>query len=107
MHRVVFLLVSTLAFVHADDITLRDGKVYKDAKVLSHDATTITILYAEGGATLPIANLSDDLQKKFGGNSDQASETQASDKGDNWKGYRKAQDKYVLVNGQLVTRAAA
>ena len=108
MPRVILILVLALTFVRADDITLRDGKIYKDAKVVSHDAINVTILYADGGATFPIAKLPDDLQKKFGLESGQPTDPQTgADKALDWSGYRKAQDKYVSVNGQLVARASA
>jgi hypothetical protein len=108
MSRVILILVLALASARADDITLRDGKIYKDAKIISHDATTITILYADGGATLSIVKLPDDLQKKFGFKSGQASDSQAvTDQASDWSGYRKAQDKYVSVNGKLLMRTSA
>ena len=109
MHRIILILAFTLAFTRADDITLRDGTVYKNAKVIGHDATTVTILYADGGATLPIAKLPDELQKKYGDDSEEAAAEPQSeaDKSAEWKNYRQAQDKYVVVNGKLVPRNTA
>jgi hypothetical protein len=49
----------------AEDITLTDGTVYKGATILHHDAATATILYDDGGAAVPIAKLSADLQKRL------------------------------------------
>ena len=64
----LFLIIffASALLLHADDITTSDGKVYKGATILKHDAATATILYADGGATLEIAKLSPELQKKLG-----------------------------------------
>jgi len=112
MYRGIFILVLTLTFVRADDLTLSDGTIYKNAKIVSHDKTNITILYADGGATLPIAKLPADLQKKFGFDSDStAISDPATDKTEQkkieWNNYRKALDKYVALNDKLVLRDAA
>lgn len=61
----VILLVA-IGLVRADDLTTRDGKVYKGYKVLSHDAGFITIIYADGGGKIPLSNLPDALQKQYG-----------------------------------------
>ena len=50
---------------YAEDITLQNGKVYKDATILKHDAVTATILYADGGAGVPISQLSPEIQKRL------------------------------------------
>lgn len=115
MYRVFTLLLLTTVLIHADDIKLRDGTVYKDAKVVSHNATAITILYANGGATIPLAKLPDDLQKKYGYDADAAANfvgpspvsNGASGKAAEWSKYRQALDKYVQVEGKLVSREAA
>ena len=49
----------------AEDITLNNGTVYKDATILKHDAVTATILFSDGGAAVPISDLSPDLQKRL------------------------------------------
>ncbi len=66
MFRVILILILTVTFIRADDLKLRDGTLYKDVKIVSHDATSVTILYADGGLTLPMAKLPDDFQKKLG-----------------------------------------
>ena len=61
-----FLSILALATVQAEDLKTRDGKVYHDYKVLGHDAGYLTILYSEGGGKIPLSELPDDLQKKYG-----------------------------------------
>jgi hypothetical protein len=65
MKFLLFFAVSVIA-VRAADIVTTDGKTYKDATIVKHDAVTATILDSEGGATVPLAKLSPDLQKKLG-----------------------------------------
>lgn len=50
----------------AEDITTRDGRTFKDVKILNHDAAAIEIMNSTGVVRLPLANLPDDVQKKFG-----------------------------------------
>jgi hypothetical protein len=50
-----FFVVSTLAL--ADDITLKDGTVFKDAKVIGHDQKSVTIRFASGVAMVDIAKV--------------------------------------------------
>ena len=59
----VFLCASA---ARADDITLTDGTVYKNAKILNHDAVNATILYADGGVTVPISKLPKATQTALG-----------------------------------------
>jgi hypothetical protein len=65
MKLLIFLVLSTVV-AQAVDITTTDGKVYKDATIVKHDAVTATILYSDGGATVPLAKLGPDLQKQLG-----------------------------------------
>jgi hypothetical protein len=65
MKFLIFLVLSTVV-AQAADITTTDGKVYKDATIVNHDAVTATILYSDGGATVPLAKLGPDLQKQLG-----------------------------------------
>jgi hypothetical protein len=51
--------------LHAEDWTTTDGKVYKGVKVMKLEPDAVTILYSEGGALVPLATLSPDLQEKF------------------------------------------
>jgi hypothetical protein len=60
------LVALTASFTHADDITTTDGKVYKNATILSHTVTSAMIESDNGGAIVPLANLPADLQKKLG-----------------------------------------
>lgn len=53
-------------FLCADDLTTRDGTVYKNYTVLSHDDGFLTIMYADGGGKIPLSNLPDALQKQYG-----------------------------------------
>lgn len=57
------LLVLT---AHAEDLHTRDGTVYYNYKVIGHDAESITIIHSEGGGKVPLSQLPDDLQKKYG-----------------------------------------
>jgi hypothetical protein len=66
----LFILLSAVAC--ADDLVTRDGKVYHDYKVLGHDAGFITIMYSDGGGKIPLSELPDDLQQKYGYNKVQA-----------------------------------
>ena len=51
--------------LHAEDWTTTDGKVYKDVKVMKLEPDAVTILYSEGGALVPLATLSPELQEQF------------------------------------------
>ncbi len=64
----LFFAVSFGLLAHADDLVTRDGTVYHDYKVLGHDAGFLTIMYSDGGGKIPLSNLPDDLQKKYGYN---------------------------------------
>jgi hypothetical protein len=63
---ILFLAIVALTAVRAEALTTRDGNVYHDYKVLSHDAGFLTILDREGGGKIPLSDLPDDLQKKYG-----------------------------------------
>jgi len=67
MGRILLLLagVAICTGLRAEDIPLTDGTVYKNATILHHDAATVTILYADGGAAVPISRLPADLQKRL------------------------------------------
>lgn len=64
---IAFFLISILT-LHAEDFTAKDGKVYKNFKVLSHDEGFITILYADGGGKIALSNLPEGMQKQYGYN---------------------------------------
>lgn len=63
--RAMLLFWVCLLGLHASDLTTRDGKVYKDFKILSHDAGFITIIYADGGGKIPLSNLPEALQIQY------------------------------------------
>ncbi len=62
------VLAATVAMSpgRAEDWTTTDGKTYRGISIVSHDATSVTIMDEDGGATLPLASLPPKLQKKFG-----------------------------------------
>ena len=61
------LILATLCGLtaRAEDWTTTDGTKYEDVKVLKYDALTVTILDADGGASVPLEKLPGDLQRKF------------------------------------------
>ena len=59
------LLAASALLLHAEDWTTTDGKVYKDVKVMKLEPDAVTILYSEGGALVPLATLSPELQEQF------------------------------------------
>ncbi len=58
--------------LRAEDWTTTDGKVYQDVKVIHSEPDAVTILHHDGGALVPIANLTPDLQKRFNYDPDKA-----------------------------------
>jgi len=68
----LFVFALQLSFARGEDLVTRDGTVYHDYKVLSHDAGYLTIMDSDGGGKIPLSNLPDDLQKKYGYNKQQA-----------------------------------
>jgi hypothetical protein len=63
----------------ADDLTTKDGKVYKDEKVVKTDNNGVTIEYTET-ITIPFDSLPDDVQKKYGHDPNALSAEQAAEK---------------------------
>jgi hypothetical protein len=51
--------------LRAEDWKTADGKVYENVTVLKADPDAVTILYRDGGALIPLANLPTNLQKRF------------------------------------------
>jgi hypothetical protein len=62
----LLLLVLGMTRLPAEDLTTRDGKVYRNYTVLGHDIGYITIMYADGGGKIPLSNLPAELQAKYG-----------------------------------------
>jgi hypothetical protein len=50
---------------NAEDWITTHGKTCKDVTVVKYDAASVTILDADGGASIPLADLPAELQKKF------------------------------------------
>jgi hypothetical protein len=63
-------LIAALALlgdtVRAEDWTTTDGVVHKDVKVIKLETDCVTVLESDGGARIPLSNLSPDVQKKLG-----------------------------------------
>lgn len=70
------VLSTVLAFAAmsawALDIKTLDGREFKDAKILRQEPDRITIVYPNGGATIYLRDLTEDLQKQFGYDPQQA-----------------------------------
>lgn len=64
------LLLPLQAF--AEDWTTTDGKKYLNVKVVKVEDDAITVVYAEGGALIPMSKLSPTLQKRFSYDPDKA-----------------------------------
>ena len=69
LFRVLFAIVAlglaAAPLLRAEDWTTTDGKIYKDVKVLQLEDDAVTILDSDGGALVPLATLTPDLQAKF------------------------------------------
>jgi hypothetical protein len=59
------LLLLVVAIVRADDITLEDGKVLHNAKIMSQDAASVTIKHSTGIARVMIPELPKELRDKL------------------------------------------
>jgi len=65
------IVAAALAFLvsavvlRAEDWTTSDGKTYRGITVISHDTLTVTVLYQDGGAAIPLATLPPSIQKKY------------------------------------------
>ena len=69
MARTVALLIAvslvSIPSAYAEDWTTTNGKTYKDVTVVKFDAQSVTILDADGGASVSLADLPANLQQKF------------------------------------------
>jgi hypothetical protein len=59
------LLLAMTVTASAEDWSV-GTTVYKDVKIINHDAAYVTILDSDGGATIELSNLPPALQKRFG-----------------------------------------
>jgi len=72
------LLVMPALLLQAEDWKTTDGKVYQGVTVIKSDPDAVTILYRDGGALVPLAQLPPDLQKRFNYDPDQARKAAAA-----------------------------
>jgi hypothetical protein len=63
--RLASILVLAASLARAEDWKTTDGQTYQEVKVLAHDDGYVTIMYADGGARVPLSTLPPDLQKRF------------------------------------------
>jgi hypothetical protein len=61
----IFFFVFASLFAWADDWTTSDGTVYKNIKVVSHDAAFVTVMDDDGGARIALSDLPTEVQKQF------------------------------------------
>ena len=115
MKKNMFFCLLVAGYCRADDITLNDGTVYKDARVISHSVTSATIETQTGGAIVPMEKLPPDLQKKYGFDPAAAKEASKERETERAKAtadledqtyYEAALKKYALVGGKLVAAGA-
>jgi hypothetical protein len=68
MRRVIYLSVGlVLARIAAgEDIVTSDGVTYKDARVTRNDPSSVEIVHRSGIATVSLATLPEEMQKKYG-----------------------------------------
>jgi hypothetical protein len=69
-YTVLLFLLALLAY--AEDWRTTDGTIYKNVKVLSHDAASVTILHEDGGGKILLKDLPPELQIRFGYNTKEA-----------------------------------
>lgn len=62
----LLFLLSSLFIASAEDIILRDGRVLKDAEVVSHTDDSVSVQYAEGVTRVGYMELTDELQLRYG-----------------------------------------
>lgn len=78
IHLVIFGCCA-LASVRADDITLRDGTVFKSATVTSITPAYISVTHSAGVARVMLQDLPGALQKKYGYDPEKAAKFAAAD----------------------------
>lgn len=73
MKRLVFTLVLLMGVsAFADDITMLDGKTYRNVQVTSSDPISITVSHSTGAGRILFAEMDAELQKKYGYNAAKA-----------------------------------
>ena len=66
MRHILFFLLLSSGLVLAEDWTTTNGTTYRQVTILSHDTAFVTIMYADGGARIPLRLLGPELQARFG-----------------------------------------
>ena len=68
MKRIFFSsLVLAAGVLMGADLTTKSGKVYKDYSVIGATSRGVTVAYAEGAVSIPLADLPDALREKYSG----------------------------------------
>lgn len=62
---IAVLLTISATSLRADDWKTTDGKVYQNVQIVGLNPDAVTILHQDGGASVPLANLPADIQKRF------------------------------------------
>ena len=78
MRNILFFLLLTSGLALAEDWTTTNGTSYKQVTVLSHDDAFVTIMYADGGARIPLRLLDPELQARFGYDAKKAAADEAA-----------------------------
>jgi hypothetical protein len=60
---IIFLMAATT--LYANDLTTKSGKIYKDYKVNKATAQGLIIFHLEGAATVPFADLPDNIRAQY------------------------------------------
>lgn len=97
-HLICYLFLA--ATLHAEDWQTTNGQTYKDIRVLSHDTVFVTIMYADGGARIPLRTLPQGLQQRFGYDASAAIVEEAAVKA------KELKDKEALITEQSATPQA-
>jgi hypothetical protein len=118
MKRLAFLaaMLALGLAAQAEDLTLSDGKVYKNVTFLKHSVTSVTIESDSGGAIVPLEKLPSDLQKRFGYDpaaakvalteQNQRADAAVADAADD-ASFKQAAGRYAYVHGKVLPRADA
>jgi hypothetical protein len=91
----------------AEDWKTADGRAYPDVTVIKSEPDAVTILYRDGGALVPLAQLSPDLQRRFNYNPDRAAKAAAARAQADAKSAAALQKEVVLAKKLKAADAAA